>query len=489
MDRASKLAIQSEHAIRQQNLDMDIDVYFPLLEGLPVFAKTVFVPVSKAEATAFVNHYRLWQHLRLAPQSLSHQDIAAFIGLEQRISAAMPSSSVFVRLCGRSAKDASIRCTKEEWDEVVRQHNGDEYAALCAVQLSTMRCNSASDVLKLLMTSERVYADMLDYISYGEPEQIVLRSWSDDVELKNEFRCFVRDGALVAISQYDHFGFYPDLLPRKMEIELAIRKAWTEVHPRLRASSYVADFLFVQRTGSAVLIELSPYRRVTGAALFSWDEMPSILFEFRMASAPRPGLDELVDGWKHFALTPPPPLPFFELSTSKALVARAWAWLESPPASTKIPFFFYGTLKRGFHWSTKYLSKAECVGPARTADRFALVVGDCGVPYMFRDEVNGAPVTGELWLVSDGDDVAGLDDYEGVGPKSYYVRAVIRLAGGSEAQCYLLKEDSPLLDDLASKPRLSEYSLEMHKEVYSPIAHISVKQALYMRSNAERTGN
>ena len=52
---------------------------------------------------------------------------------------------------------------------------------------------------------------MIDWLTFGEPEQVVLREWTDGFEIENEFRLFVFEGKLTAASQYDHYAFYPAL--------------------------------------------------------------------------------------------------------------------------------------------------------------------------------------------------------------------------------------------------------------------------------------
>ena len=52
---------------------------------------------------------------------------------------------------------------------------------------------------------------MIDWLSFGEPEQVVLREWADGFEIENEFRLFVCEGNLTAASQYDHYAYYPAL--------------------------------------------------------------------------------------------------------------------------------------------------------------------------------------------------------------------------------------------------------------------------------------
>ena len=72
------------------------------------------------------------------------------------------------------------------------------------------------------------------------------------------------------------------------------------------------------------------------------------------------------------------------VSTAVAIVWGAWKWSPPPIPRMRVPFdgqrlFVYGTLKRGFHWHSKFLSAARFVGKGVTCDRYPLVFGDSGI--------------------------------------------------------------------------------------------------------------
>jgi gamma-glutamylcyclotransferase (GGCT)/AIG2-like uncharacterized protein YtfP len=158
--------------------------------------------------------------------------------------------------------------------------------------------------------------------------------------------------------------------------------------------------------------------------------------------------------------------------TYEPLVAVSKTVCEDGKASRTHLLFVYGTLKRNFHWNSKYLhtrssrsdnrsdqagSDPVCSGcsenrnsdtglesfharfltEAVTCDRHRLVVGACGVPYLSlgtdtshnhdgEGDGEGSCIVGELWVVSD-ECLKNLDDYEGLS-KSYYERTVIEVS-------------------------------------------------------------
>ena len=151
--------------------------------------------------------------------------------------------------------------------------------------------------------------------------------------------------------------------------------------------------------------------------------------------------------------------------------------------------FVYGTLKRGFQWNEKYLSTrvgGSFVAAAITVSAVPLVVGDCGVPYVLGDLETADPtaqrVVGELWRVSR-TCLSCMDDYEGV-KKGYYNRRIIEVLTDEptpsvrSAFIYVLNESTPKLRE---QPKLKEYSMTMHKDLYRATQHIQIKQKNYYK--------
>jgi gamma-glutamylcyclotransferase (GGCT)/AIG2-like uncharacterized protein YtfP len=160
--------------------------------------------------------------------------------------------------------------------------------------------------------------------------------------------------------------------------------------------------------------------------------------------------------------------------------------------------FVYGTLKRGFHWNSKYLGLGASLIASRavTVDKWRLVVGDSGVPYLLNTEgaksgdSGEVPIVGEVWSVDD-ECLDGLDEYEGCG-KGYYDRVPVKVYdsedGGTEltAQVYCWSRDAEASADLLERPCIAEYTRKIHDALYSAIRHIQVKQELYLGVNDDQ---
>jgi gamma-glutamylcyclotransferase (GGCT)/AIG2-like uncharacterized protein YtfP len=310
-----------------------------------------------------------------------------------------------------------------------------------------------------------------------------------------------------------------------------IIKKWEEVHSHVGEESYCMDFAYLEKSDKVVVIEISPFLQCTGKfnkikilgpALFSWEdkELRSILengpFEFRLNEKLHPHINDLIEinweyRWKSKVLT------YLDLykkineieykNVRKNIILQSigfgiFYYYFKPSIyliflflflflffklmfknysknNSKYFFFFYGTLKKGFHWNQKYLSRSKFIGNAITNKNYPLVVGESYVPYLCHLPETGKYVKGEVWEI-DHETLVGLDEYEGVN-KGYYERKLIDVLVDSKIVCvyaYFKSNVSSL--DLKLSDFLDEYSLDSHLKFYSPIKHIQVKQQLYL---------
>lgn len=189
----------------------------------------------------------------------------------KRLIATSGAPGVFVRLGSRSPKDSFWW-----WHAPEREANGGPWPII----------TGAEAMSALLETSERVNDDLLQAVAEDYSPWIWARAWQD-IEPWQEFRCFVRDGQLIGISQYDYMErrFFPQLARDKglyaSAVTLFVNK---RVLPVLHIPSAVVDvFVTVEgmpsgrgRTVSAKLLEINPYFDLTDPCLFSWDELDNL---------------------------------------------------------------------------------------------------------------------------------------------------------------------------------------------------------------------
>ena len=541
-----------EHRLRSENLAFDIDVWYPCLAAHTF--RSLFLPLTRAEAEAMIAYYNAaWRHV--VPHAFGGDAVETLLGLEHRMDVALqefnsdgPRGTAFLRLCGRSPKDgeptdpqlrahiwANYQATLSRMaaEEGISEDNDNVRVAAIARTDSWLKVTSGAEAMSLLLTSERVFSDMLDWIQYGEPEQLVFREFSNAFDLSTEFRCYIQNGTLQGISQYDTYAkhaYLQDPSHRALVVNAVLRE-WRKLRDCIETidGSYCADFGVDRKKKVAQLIEISPFRNCTGPALFAWagptdliipersdvqDDVLQglVLIEdssiamgavFRVRSDPIPGIGDLVEMNWDLRWSPQrvdTPRPYRELyepflpNTAVRTLQKCNKLYHQWFVEKEHLLFVYGTLKRNCHWHDKYMTGANFLGEVVTLKPQSLVIGQCGVPYLIgiRDDPKAVPVQGELWRLSE-EKLQGIDEYEGI-EKGHYSREEIEVArkgfSGTtiyKSFCYFyaLKPGKSDVDSsLLEASRIAEYPAEVQKKNYKPIHHIQVKQLQYLGEEA-----
>ena len=111
---------------------------------------------------------------------------------------------------------------------------------------------------------------------------IIIRQWHSSLDSSMEFRCFVHESSLTAISQYNHYCKFYELQNELtvQKIKISIIEYWQQrIKPLLdpfkeKYSSYIIDLGLIENGSSneleCVVIELNPFAPSTGASLFDW---------------------------------------------------------------------------------------------------------------------------------------------------------------------------------------------------------------------------
>lgn len=151
-----------------------------------------------------------------------------------------------------------------------------------------MKCTSTSDIFLLLKSSDYINHDMyhafdeaVDYDAQNPPSfnlELVLRKWVD-INPSMEFRCFVRDRKLIAITQRDlnYYSFLDDL---KDELSEKIGVFFDDVlMTKFDSNSFVFDVYIPRPFNRVMLIDINPFQKSTEPLLFSWNEIATMSVE------------------------------------------------------------------------------------------------------------------------------------------------------------------------------------------------------------------
>jgi len=126
---------------------------------------------------------------------------------------------------------------------------------------------------------------------------IILRPWTY-IPTWGEFRGFVYDRKLVAISSYNRAVHFPFVVEKKNEIEKKIKEYFQTIEPKIipQLKNFICDFAFLgDDLQNMIIVELNQYRdyegNATNAELFDWVKDDKILtgqapFEMRVLENP-----------------------------------------------------------------------------------------------------------------------------------------------------------------------------------------------------------
>ncbi|XP_052091825.1 cell division cycle protein 123 homolog [Mytilus californianus] len=235
--------------------------------------------------------------------------------LEKAMSIYTTKGYAFVKLSSRSAKDAPLIQKRfkslyiNRLSAVEESEKGNENVKImCLLQagFDALRVKMSFDVIDMFIRSERVFQDLLLAVKHKDNfnENFIIREFVD-IDVDMEFRGFVFDGELNALSQYNYLLFSKRLNDKKEEISCKIREFFNSVvKPRLKAGKYflqnfVIDFAVTSSGKKGALdklwvIEINPFLNTTDGALFSWEKERDILegkqgFQVRIVQQAKPG--------------------------------------------------------------------------------------------------------------------------------------------------------------------------------------------------------
>jgi len=270
----------------------NVDKWYDALKDVLIPSLLLRLPLPQAKALSRSYESKFLNKPALTEEEEKELDNLAST-IEEQVEAWKPGilkAGFFVRLNTRSPKDALILHPKmfaaiqKDKDEFVAQGGTvDENAILrfCYVNfVKQMVVHSGKEAVELLAISHRIWQDIEATISstVGEFEMyVVAREWAQ-IHPSLEFRGFVYDRKLNAISSYNRAVCWPGIPERKQEIEDRIKDYWKWLEPKIPEAmqNFVIDFAFLEDTNEITVVEFNDFADFEGAAtnaeLFSWKE-------------------------------------------------------------------------------------------------------------------------------------------------------------------------------------------------------------------------
>uniref|UniRef100_A0A3Q3WFC6 Translation initiation factor eIF2 assembly protein n=1 Tax=Mola mola TaxID=94237 RepID=A0A3Q3WFC6_MOLML len=148
---------------------------------------------------------------------------------------------------------------------------------------SSLQCQSLSDIFLLFKSSDFITHDLTQpFLLCSDKDspdpvinyKMVLRKWSELIP-GGEFRCFVKENKLIAISQRDYTQYYQHILKQEEQICQAIQEFFIQhIQYNFLDEDFVLTVFHILQ-GKVWLIDLNPFGEVTESLLFSWGELMS----------------------------------------------------------------------------------------------------------------------------------------------------------------------------------------------------------------------
>jgi len=308
-----------------------LEKYFETIKDFTF--KSVFVPLAPPQAQAIILAHKQAKEGRddwRASKEL--HDLAISV---DHAKAKLGCEHVFVRLSSRSPKDAALgsplfkEIAEKKIAELKKLPTPEPFApntsanialhALYHSSTASLAASRGEQAVELLVKSDRIQGDIEKFVEQAaknpkEEFNVVVREFKIfDVML--EFRGFVYNGKLTALTQYNEYVYFPQLINHKEIIESTIKKFFEDVLLGIGGlKNFVVDFLLIDRNDdhsrydnlSVYVVELNPFAEFAGSGLFTWtSDMDTLLgkkpFEFRVATQPIPDPEHaLPEAWVPF---------------------------------------------------------------------------------------------------------------------------------------------------------------------------------------------
>ena len=515
-----------DHKYRHQNMSVDVDVWYPMLKSITF--NTYFIHLSHKEAKAIV-HYYVYRNVNQDIFTIEDQNI--LINLEKKIDKYFDDfpdlkDGALFRCTGRSGKDGEVYDNNEIFNEYLSRikkltdipYNEIKDANLkyiCIPQYNNMKVKNGKELLSVLLTSERLYLDIKDWVIHGGREQIVLRKWDNRMRPQDEFRVFVKGGKIRAACQYDRYGKYDELIKNKDIIEKKIHEYFdTKLKPLMKINDYAVDLGYL---GNEIhLIEFSPLIRCTSARLFRWDanykEMTEGDGKLTLRDKEYEFISDYVMDWEKAYNCPSNHYDNYfnrqkQTNNSETYFSTLIKYLSYiNPINIYNYFFNYdnsenidnknylnnakilfvaSVLKDGFYWSKKYIryddNKNKLIGEG-VLNGHIIQIDKNGFGWIVEKE--NKKCKGQIFEV-DEDDFIDIEYYYGCDDEK--MKEINVELNGKEIKVYafVVKNLGKELIDERGIIEVEEYDLDMEKKYFNPMQHIINQQEKYLNMSLD----
>nr|ACI90369.1 cell division cycle protein 123-like protein [Philodina roseola] len=153
-----------------------------------------------------------------------------------------------------------------------------------------LKCTNLAEIFLLLKSSDFITHDLSEPFKFCHddrpdllptiPYVLVLRKWSA-LQPAKEFRCFVKNNRIIAISQRDCENFYSHIGSAAEEIRTNLCEFFTEkIQKKFFSSDFIVD-IYRKDADRLYIIDFNPWGPMTDALLFGWAELMDLAAEVK----------------------------------------------------------------------------------------------------------------------------------------------------------------------------------------------------------------
>ena len=493
-EKCESLNIGFKHKGRHEGVPFEIEQWYPILKDFTF--KTYFIPLEIEDAIAMSNFY---EEKYLSKNKLTRDDINRIKNLELKIQKLLDSNpnlktgGCFARLSGRSPKDGepyNMQKIKNNYENNLikyeklynLQKDSPQLKVLSFLHSKNLKSENAKEVLNLLLSSERIHLDLNDWIKEGGKEMLAIREYGQDLCDDLEFRAFIYNNKLTAITQYDHYIKFDHIIKNKDKYQQMINEYWNKnIKNIIKIPNYSIDFAILNNN-EVIVIEMSPFMKSTGPCCLKWEidyeEMMHGNGNLKINENDYDDIDEFLI--PEYILGKEIIEPYDVLLNNKKetwgnMITRFFS-LNNFIKKEEESFYILvvSLLKKNFFWNFKYLSQSEFIDNV-TVKGLEIKVDKNGMGWI---ELNkDKNLKGEIWKVTKNQlkDIAYF--YGFIIQKKY--EGKIETKNGALDNVIFFVRKYPSNDGNEEKS-VEEYTIEMQNKEYNNFGHFIEREEKYL---------
>ena len=483
-----------KHIGRHEGVPFEIEQWYPILKDYTF--KTYFIPLEVEDAIAMRNFYNeKYLSTNKGLDKLNYEDIIRLKTLENKIqnifdsNPDLKSKGAFVRLSGRSPKEGEpydankvIQNYENNLIKLEKMYNlkkdSPQLKILSFIRSNILKVDNAKEALNLLLSSERIHFDLNDLIQEGGKEMLALREFCEDLCDDLEFRAFIYDNKLTAITQYDHYIKFDHIIQNKDKYQKMIHDYWNKnIKNRIKTPNYSIDFAIIN--DKVISIEMSPFMKSTGPCCLKWEidfeEMMHGEGNLKVNENDYEDIDEVLI--PDFILGKEVLEPYDALLHNKK---ETWGHMFTRlfSFSNKEEYFYIlvaSLLKKNFFWNYKYLSLSEFIDEVNV-EGLEIKVDKNGMGWI---EINkDKRLKGEIWKVSK-NQLRDIKYFYGLTVEKNYEGKIETKIGNIDKVIFFVRKYPP--NDKNEEKSMEEYTVEMQNNEYNNMAHFIEREERYLK--------